>query len=632
MLVERMCAAIEHRGPDSRGTLVDGGVGLGIQRLRIIDLETGDQPIFNEDRSVVVVLNGEIYNYQELRARLIRAGHRFSTHSDTEVIVHLYEEEGVDCVNSLNGMFAFALWDARRRQLLLARDRVGKKPLFYAHRSNALTFGSELRAVLEDNEVSRDLDHQALDCYYAYQYVPAPWSAFRAIRKLPPAMRMIWRAGRITQERYWRLRYTPKRSVPSIDDLHEEIRTTIDAAVRRRMIADVPLGAFLSGGIDSSAVVAAMARHSSGKVKTFSIGFDDEAFNELPQARAIAERFSTEHHEYIVEPNAIELLPRIVRHYGEPFADASAIPSFYLSELTRRHVTVALNGDGGDESFGGYNRYVRNAMPGRLDPGRFDRLPSALRRAAGTLAARLPPGSRTQSSLSRARRFGRSLALTPGERYAMRMSHFNRYERAELYTDEYRGEIGLSKAPQIIADPWAHASGNTIIDVMLETDVETYLPGDLLVKMDISTMAHSLEARSPFLDPAIMELAASIPAHFKVSGDQKKIVLRDALSSWLPRELLDRPKKGFGVPIGRWFRSQLRGYVEDVLLDERTLRRGYFRRAYVEQMLTRHVNGHEDNSPRIWSLLVSELWHRDFVDEPISTPHPAVVSTHDRRG
>ena len=608
-LIERMCAAIEHRGPDSRGTFVHEGVGLGIQRLRIIDLETGDQPIFNEDRSVVVVLNGEIYNFPELRRDLTRSGHTFRTRTDTEVIVHLYEEHGPDCVRLLHGMFAFALWDERAQMLMLARDRVGKKPLFYSHRDGTLTFASELQGLLQDDEIPRTLDHRALDCYYAYQYIPAPLSAFQAVRKVPPATVLTFRGGRIEQDRYWRLRYTPKLAVSDRRELHEQIRTTIDAAVKRRMISDVPLGAFLSGGIDSSAVVAAMARHSSGPVKTFSIGFEQEQFNELPYARAIAERFGTDHEEFVVQPSAIEILPKIVRHYGEPFADASAIPSFYLAALTRRHVTVALNGDGGDESFAGYNRYVGNSVADRLAA-----LPSSAQRGIAALAKRMPPSRDPRSTRMRIRRLGRLLAMTPAERYAGYMSYFDPSQRNELYTPEYGQMIGESLAPGIIERPWGMASGSDVIDVMLETDVETYLPGDLLVKMDIATMAHSLEARSPLLDHEVMELAASIPANLKLHGMGKKVVLRDALEAWLPRDHLDRPKMGFGVPIDEWFRHELRGYVSDVLLDPGTLGRGYFRRDYVEGMLSRHFDGREDNSPRMWALLVAELWHREYVD------------------
>src|ERR1035437_1507308 len=343
-LLHRMCGAIEHRGPDSRGIHIDDGVGLGIQRLRVIDLVSGDQPIFNEDRSVAVVLNGEIYNHRELRRRLEAKGHCFSTQSDTEVIVHLYEEVGVDFVDSLVGMFAVAVWDARERQLVLARDRVGKKPLFYAERDGVLSFASELQSLLEDERISRSVDYEALDIYLALRYVPSPLTAFKDVRKLSPAHRLVFRDGRSWTEAYWHLDYVPKRAVKDERELCEELRALLKTAVRRRLMADVPLGAFLSGGIESAAGVAAMAEESTGAVKTFSIGFDNERVNELPQARIVADRFGTEHHEFMVTPNAIELLPKIIRHHGEPFADATSIPTFYLSEVTRQHVTVALNG------------------------------------------------------------------------------------------------------------------------------------------------------------------------------------------------------------------------------------------------------------------------------------------------
>jgi asparagine synthase (glutamine-hydrolysing) len=606
-----MCAALEHRGPDSRGVHASGDVGLGIQRLRVIDLHTGDQPIYNEDRSIVVVLNGEIYNYRELRKRLIASGHRFETNGDTEVIVHLYEEEGPDCVRSLQGMFAFALWDERRNQLLLARDRVGKKPLFYAHRDGAISFASELRALIEDREVPRDLDHQAIDCYLAYQYIPAPLSVFRAIRKLPPASTLVYRDGETRIDRYWRLDYSRKREVADPRELHEEIRDTIRRATRRRMVADVPLGAFLSGGIDSSAVVAAMAEASSQPVRTFSIGFENEAFNELRYASRIAQQFGTEHHEFVVKPDAVELIPRIVHQYGEPFADSSAIPSFYLAELTRRHVTVALNGDGGDESFAGYTRYAGNLVARRLE-----RLPLSLRRLAGAMGERMPVNANVSSTLNRARRLARSLPLDPAARYARHMSYFDWLQRDELYTDEFQELIGDSLAPDVIGGPWYESNGADPIDVMLATDVETYLPGDLLVKMDIATMAYSLEARSPLLDPEVMELAASLPAELKMRGTEKKVILRDALRGWIPDEVLDRPKMGFGVPIVDWFRHDLRDWARDILLDPSTRERGWFDTGYVESTLDRHAAGLEDASSRIWALLVLELWMREFVDRP----------------
>ncbi len=408
-ILERMCHQQRHRGPDSRGIHLDGQAGLGIQRLRVIDLETGDQPIFNEDGTVAVVLNGEIYNYRELRDRLLESGHQFATHTDTEVIAHLYEEEGPNCVRSLSGMFGLAIWDSRRRRLVLARDRVGKKPLFYSLHPGGLSFASELRALLSDPEIPDELDYRALDAYLALRWIPAPFSAFSAVKKLPPASVLVLEQGRARIERYWRLDYARKRDVGHAPEALEEIREGIRRSVRRRMIADVPLGAFLSGGIDSSAVVAAMAEASSRPVRTFSIGFAHDRYDELSKARLIAERFGTDHEELIVEPRAVEIVPRIARHYGEPFADSSAIPSFYVSELARRRVTVGLTGDGGDESFAGYTRYVSG-----LALHRVESMPWALRRGLGAVAGQVPPSPRIDSWRSRVRRFGRAGRTEPG--------------------------------------------------------------------------------------------------------------------------------------------------------------------------------------------------------------------------
>ena len=552
-MVDAMCAALEHRGPDSRGVHVGSGVGLGIQRLRIIDLATGDQPIFNEDRSVAVVLNGEIYNYRELRADLERAGHVFSTRSDTEVIAHLYEDEGPDLVRRLHGMFGLAIWDATRRQLLLARDRVGKKPLYYSARDGVISFASELNALLQDAGIPREVDHQALDAFLAYRWVPAPMTAFQGVRKLPPGCRLVFSDGRAAVSRYWRLDFARKRRVDDVRELHEELRAQIRAATARRMIADVPLGAFLSGGVDSAAVVAAMAETSSTPVKTFSIGFSSEKFNELPLARLVAQRFATEHHELMVEPQALELIPRIVRHYGEPFADDSAIPSFYLAEMARRHVTVALNGDGGDESFAGYSRYIVNGAAARLE-----RIPRPVRRALAAAGTRVPESGTIDSWQSRIRRMAATLPLDGAERYVAYMTHLNGLDRERLYTPEYRELIGPSVAADVMASPWRASDADSVLDVMLDVDIETYLPDDLLVKMDIATMASSLEARSPLLDHELMEFAASLPANCKVRGRETKVALRGALRGWIPDEVLDAPKRGFRLPLGDWFRGELR--------------------------------------------------------------------------
>jgi asparagine synthase (glutamine-hydrolysing) len=607
-LVETMCAGLEHRGPDSRGVHVDGAVGLGIQRLRVIDLATGDQPVYNEDRSVAVVLNGEIYNYRELRQRLRANGHRFTTDGDTEVIAHLYEEEGPDFVHSLSGMFGIALWDARRQELLLARDRIGKKPLFYAARDDALSFASELWALLADGEISREVDPVALDRFLTYTYVPSPFSAFRGVRKLPPGSLLRWRNGKLAISRYWRPTFGPKLEVGSDAEAGELVRDAVRDAVRRRLVADVPLGAFLSGGVDSTAVLAAMAELSSTPVKTFSIGFDSAAFNELPYAREIAELFGAEHHELVVRPDAVELLPKLARHYGEPFADHSAIPSFYLAEMTRGHVTVALTGDGGDEVFGGYGRYAHGAMIGRLD-----RIPAGLRRAAAGLAERLRADGDLESPRNRVRRAAALLPLSPAERYARAMSRFGLDLRESLYTPEFRAALG-EPAATTITDLWEASSARNPIDRMLDVDQQTYLPGDLLTKMDIATMAYGLEARSPLLDQELIALGAALPARFKVRGREKKIALREALRGVVPDEHIDRAKQGFQVPMAEWFRTDLRELARDTLLGGAAEGRGYLRQDVVAGLLERHLKREEDNSSLLWSMLSFELWNQQVVE------------------
>lgn len=614
-LLRRMCAALEHRGPDQRGTFSDGRAGLGIQRLAVIDLETGDQPVTNEDGTVTVVLNGEIYNYRDLRRGLLARGHRLRSAGDSETIAHLYEEHGDACVHHLHGMFAFALWDARARRLLLARDRVGKKPLLYAERPGALTFASEMAALLCDPLIPRDPDPVALDRYLAFGYVPAPLGALRAVRKLPPGHRLVLEDGADAPrvERWWRP--APARRCPELADpalLRERIRDELLAATARRLVADVPVGAFLSGGIDSSAVVAAMAQTASGTVRTFSIGFDHDAFDELPQARLVAQRFATEHHEDVVRPDAIALVPRIVRHHGEPFADSSAIPSFHLAEHTRRSVTVALNGDGGDEAFGGYTRYVANRLAGRADV-----LPLAVRRATCALGARLPVRGSVSGPVSRVRRMATGLPLDPAARYARYVSWFDAAQRDALYTPAWRALLAdEAPAESVVAEAWAEAGGRDVVQRMLEVDGATYLPGDLLAKIDIATMAHGLEARSPFLDHELLAFAAAIPGSQKVRGGQKKRVLREALRPWLPDEILDRPKQGFSVPLSAWLAGELRAPVREVLLDPSTLARGQFDERAVHALLARHDAGAEADASRIWSLYMLELWHREFVDVP----------------
>jgi len=614
-VIERMCRALTHRGPDAGGVHLTDGAALGIRRLRVIDLVTGDQPVFNEDGSVAVVLNGEIYNYRELREDLRRKGHRFTTDGDTEVIAHLYEEFGTDCVSRLHGMFAFAIWDAKARALLLARDRVGKKPLFYAEVGGLLTFASELRALLEDPEVPTAVDFRALDCFLAYGYVPAPMSAFAAVRKLPPASVLVHADGRTDIQRYWRLDFSRKQTFASTDAMHEAIRESLLASVRRRLVADVPLGALLSGGIDSSAVIAAMARVATGPVRTFSIGFENARFDELEHARAVANQFGTEHHEFVVRPEAMAMIPKIVRHYGEPFADSSAVAAFHLAVLARRHVTVVLNGDGGDETFGGYGRYAR------LDAlRRLDRVPGALRRAGASVGRRLPTTGRADAPMSRLNRLAETLALDPAQRYIAYMSSMGGgLQRAELYTPEFNALVGESVADDVLLEPWRTTTASSLVDTMLDVDTATYLPGDLLTKIDIATMAFGLEARSPLLDHEFLELAASIPSEFKVSGGRQRIAFRDALRAWLPGELLDRPKQGFEVPVADWLRNDLRSETEALLLGPEARERGWFRAPYVRRLLDRHVEGLADNSKAIWTLLMLELWMQEVVERRPTT-------------
>lgn len=603
--VAAMCAAQEHRGPDSRGLHVAGPVGLGIQRLRVIDVETGDQPIYNEDRSVVVVLNGEIYNYAELRRDLQRRGHKLQTKGDTEVIAHLYEEHGPECVYYLRGMFSFALWDQRRQRLLVARDRIGKKPLFYSFRDGVLSFASELTALMQDQSIPRDVDPEAIDAYLALGYVPSPLSAFRAVRKLPPGHRLVFEGGELAVERYWRLDFGLKRRFASEAEMHEAIREELRASVRRRLVADVPVGAFLSGGIDSSAVVAAMAEQSPTPVKTFSIGFRDEQFDELPHARLVAERFSTDHHELVVEPDAVELLPKMVRHYGEPFGDHSALPCFYLAEMAREHVTVALNGDGGDECFAGYQRYSSNLLASR-----FERLPAGLRASLAAAGRRAEPPGRGGSPLQRALRFATRLDGDRESRYLAQVSVFDRAARRALYGPALASATGGFEAESALLGPWREASGSDLVDQLLEVDTGVYLPGDLLAKIDVATMAHSLEARSPLLDQEFMELAAALPSSQKANRGQRKIALRGALRGWIPDQVLDGRKQGFELPVASWLRQDLQPYAREVLLDRDAGDRGWLDRAAVEKLLDEHRAGSFDHGKRIWTLLNLELWAR----------------------
>lgn len=610
-LVARMCATICHRGPDHQGiravplqpSAAEPRAVLGNRRLSIIDVAGGQQPIGNEDGSIWVVQNGEIYNFAELRERLERAGHRFQTRSDTEVIVHLYEEIGDRFAAELDGMFALAIWDDRRKRLILARDRFGKKPLCYAERHGRLWFGSELQALLVDPAVPRELDLQALDEYLSFMAVPAPLTIYRHIRKIPPAHLLVRDASGTSVSRYWSLQYTPKQRI-SEADATAEVRRLLTAAVRKRLISEVPLGAFLSGGVDSSGVVAIMAGLSTVPVKTFSIGFDEARFNELPHARRIADMYKCEHHEFEVKPSALEVLPTLVRHYGEPYADSSAIPSYYLAKLTRQHVTVALNGDGGDEMFAGYGWH----LAGRLAE-RWQRIPRPARATVEAAARALTPRSADRrSAATRAARFLAGVSRSRPAQYRAWLTVFSEDLKRELYV---RQPAPYPDPLAAILDEVQHLDG---VDAMLAADVAWYLPTDLLVKMDIATMANSLEARSPFLDRDLAQFVATLPSEFKLRGRQSKYILKRALDGLVPDENMYRRKQGFAVPIGAWFRGELRDYLADHVLSPRFAARGLFKPDTVQRIFHDHQQGRADYAHHLWVLLNLDLWFREYME------------------
>ena len=597
-LLRRMCAAIRHRGPDDEGVHVDATAAIGMRRLSIIDVDTGRQPMTGEDGRTVVVFNGEIYNFRELTVELRAAGHHFRTKSDTEVIVHAWEQWGEEALQRLQGMFGIAVWDTASRTLWLARDRAGIKPLHYAERDGRLVFGSEIKSLLADPRVARDVDPQALDHYCSFLYTPPDRSIFTGIRKLPPGHALRWRDGELRTWRYWDL---PDETFQGGGpEAAARLRELLRDAVRSHMVSDVPLGAFLSGGVDSSVVVALMAEASTRPVKTFSIGFEEATFNELPYAREVARRFGTDHHEFVVRPDALSILDRLIAHFDEPFADSSAIPTWYVSEIAARHVTVVLSGDGGDELFGGYSRYRPHA---RVEA--FDRLRVPGRQAAARLAWRHWPRG------VRGRNFLRHVAQDREGRYLEDIGFFRPDEKHVLYTPAFRSELegwDPYQAMRTRLDAEPHLSWASR---MMRFDFHTYLPNDGLTKVDRTSMAHSIESRVPLLDTAVIEFAATLPSSFKITpAGRHKHVLKEAVADLLPPSILDRPKQGFGVPIGRWFGRDLRDLFADTLLSARTRERGYFEPREVGRLVREHVSGRRDHTLRLWLLMVFELWQR----------------------
>ena len=614
--VHRMCQTIAHRGPDDQGIRGDGPVGLGMRRLSIIDLSGGRQPIHNEDQSVWVVFNGEIYNFPELRRDLERRGHTFYTHSDTEVIVHLYEEMGADCVKQLRGMFAIALYDKQKRSLLLARDRLGKKPLHYALHNGRLLFGSEIKAILAVAPELAEVDSEGLLQYFYFGYIPDPLTAFQRIRKLPPGHLMEYAHGTITIREYWDVPAYGTHPAMSEEECLEELERRLEEAVRIRLISDVPLGALLSGGVDSSIVVALMARVSSGPVKTFSIGFHAEKFNEAEYARLVGERFGTDHHELVLDPNLEETLSFLSGMLEEPFGDSSMLPTYYVCRMARQQVTVALSGDGGDELFAGYDRYLV-----AMERQKFDRMPRWLGRLyREQVHDRVPSGM-----------YGKNLAwnasLSARDRYLDDVSFFPALHRERnLFTGDFLA------AAQKLPDPlqrWQRyyddAPATDRLSRLMYLDMKTYLTADILAKVDRMSMATSLEVRVPMLDQELVEWVAALPAEWKFRAGTRKYVLKKlAERLGIPSELLHRKKQGFQMPLVDWMRSEVKDQFLRVLLEPKTLQRGYFKPEAVRALVDEHAQGRRNRSGLLWRMFVLELWHRNFLEARSASTHPAV--------
>ncbi len=601
--IRRMCDAIIHRGPDDEGYHVAGPVGLGMRRLSIIDLETGAQPMYNEDHSCVIVFNGEIYNHQEIRHQLEARGHRFRTHSDTEAIVHAYEEYGDACPEYLNGMFAFAIWDERRQRLFLARDRLGIKPLYYSVESARLVFGSELKSLLQICDMSKSIDGKALDNFLTFEYIPAPLTIFEQIRKLPPAHTLSYEQGTIRLQRYWSLRY--QRSSESEEKLAERLRELLYDAVKIRLMSDVPLGAFLSGGLDSSSIVA-MMRRATDSVKTFSIGFDDSTYNELPFARAVANAFHTEHYEEFLDPDIVSLADRLLRQLDEPFGDFSIFPTYLVSQMARKYVTVVLSGDGGDELLAGYDTYLADRMARQ-----YQLLPAVVRRGMINPAVkRLPPTRKKKGLINRARRFVEGLQLPPHLQHVRWMIFLQETDKVDLYRSDYRDSLKEHNPYRFIEEKLNEIDSPHPLDQQEYVDITTYLVDNILVKVDRMSMATSLETRVPFLDHRFVEFAATIPAGLRLKNKTTKYLLKTALQDRLPDTILKRGKEGFSIPIKNWMKEELKPMMLDALSEQQIRDTGFFEPRTVQRLIDEHLVGRDNHSHRLWALMVFHVWYR----------------------
>jgi asparagine synthase (glutamine-hydrolysing) len=604
--LDAMCRSITHRGPDEQGTAIEGRAAMGMRRLSIIDLATGQQPIYNGDRSSLIVFNGEIYNYRELKKDLASRGHAFRTNSDTETVIRAYDEYGPDCLTRLRGMFAFAIWDAREQSLFLARDRVGKKPLFYTVTPQGeFVFGSELKVLLAHGGVEREIDNGALDAYLTFGYVPEELCIFKGVKKLEPGHFLQFKDGQIRTERYWDFDYSAEKLTGTEDEIAGDLLDELREAVEVRLISEVPLGAFLSGGVDSSAVVGLMSQIMDQSVKTFSIGFNEDSFDELKYARLAAEHFKTDHHEFVVTPDFVDCIDELVWHFDEPFADPSALPTYMVSKLARDHVTVVLSGDGGDELFAGYTRYVTDR-----DRSGLSALPQSLRNnLIRPLSQALPHGARGKNYLF-------NISLDAAGRYIDSISYFNGPRKRLLYSSEIKSKMNGSFAlgEDLYRQIAGSAGSSDAIEKLLYLDSKTYLPGDILTKVDRMSMASSLEARSPLLDHKLIEYVTRIPSSLKLKGAETKYIFKRAVRDLVPPGILNREKQGFGMPVGDWINLQLKDRIIGDLSGGRFLDRGYFDPHYVGLLIDEHGRGRRDHSHALWTLWMLELWHRRYVD------------------
>lgn len=618
VLIKRMTDTLIHRGPDDGGYYSSEdqnpkskvNVGLGFRRLSIIDLSGGHQPMTTADKKNWIVFNGEIYNFMELRNDLQKRGCKFLTHSDTEVILHLYQIYGPDCVRHLRGMFAFAIWDSEKKKIFLARDRIGKKPLFYAWCDKALYFASEMKALLQSREISQDIRLDAVPLYLAYQFIPSPMTIFKKIHRLPPAHTLLCdENGKIKIDQYWNLSRKEAKN-KSIEDFCEELRHHLKEATKIRLISDVPLGAFLSGGIDSSAVVGMMADEMNEPVKTFSIGFEESDFSELEYARIIAKHFKTDHKEFVVKPEMTNILPKLAWHYDQPFADPSALPSYYVARETRKFVTVALNGDGGDENFAGYLRYQADRIFYALS-----RLPVSLRSVCARWIQNVSTSLHGSHFFRRLLRAGTLLDLSPHEFNFNLFCYFDDRSGKEIFEGPLLEASSTRNVYEYFSSFYGQSDSDDFMDQILTCDSYGYLPDCLLVKMDIASMSNSLEARSPFLDHKLMEFSATIPSKYKVKFSGGKWILKKALKGFLPETILKRRKMGFGIPLSRWFCGPLKNFLKETLLDSRARQRGYFKMKEIERLINEHESSYRDHGYKLWALLMFELWHKVYIDK-----------------